>query len=66
MDDKDRTETTNPIEYQWETAGPQGGRYYLMPIKGKHSDRDLQEAKSWLSVSFDVVKTYIEWQPEEK
>ena len=44
--------------YHEEITGPQGARYHLFKEK-HHTTEDVERAKNWLKINFDVVKIYI-------
>lgn len=54
--------TNNGIEYDWGLSGPDGAWFELRPIKGKHTEEDVAEAKRQLRRDQDVTSLSISWQ----
>lgn len=46
------------LEYDYETAGPQGCRFFLYYTKATHPN-DLLNSKKWLRKEHDVVSLKI-------
>lgn len=57
----EQTETIPPIDYEWYLTGPQGARFILYPVEGKHTEDDVKRAKHWLHREHDVVSLQIRW-----
>ena len=55
-----REKTDNGIEYEYETAGPAGARYYLIVDKGAHTEAEIKEAKKYIRDNFDAVTVNVE------
>lgn len=61
MSKKEATERTpEGIEYQSESAGSQGARYYLIMRKGEFNKEQIDKSKAWLRSNFDVVNITVE------
>lgn len=61
MSTKETTE--NGIPYDWEYAGMEGARFWLLPTKGQHSKEQVEQAKRQLKRDHDVVGAIkVEWQ----
>lgn len=56
--------TPQGIAYDWWVTGPRGAHYELRPIKGKHLDEDIRQARKWLRQNFDVESIKVKWKRE--
>ena len=54
--------TDNGIEFDWWLTGPQGARFCLYPVKGKHTEDDVKKARGWLYYHHDVVSIQVRWK----
>lgn len=61
-----KEKTPNGIEYEYETAGASGARYYLMVDKGAHTEAEIKEAKKYIRDNFDVVTITVEHNIRKK
>lgn len=52
--------TPNGIEYESESAGQAGARYYLIIGKKQHTIAEINEAKKYIRENFDAVHISIE------
>ena len=53
--------TIHEIKYNSWATGPQGMRFKLYPVEGRHTSAQVQEAKTKLRKEQDVVAIGLEW-----
>ncbi len=64
--DLEHTLTDPPVNYEWYLTGPQGARFILYPVIGKHTKEDVSQAIHWLKANQDVVSSQVRWiKPED-
>lgn len=55
-----REKTPSGIEYESETAGSSGARYYIVVDKGAYTEAEIKEAKKYIRDNFDAVTVTVE------
>lgn len=53
--------TVHEIKYNSWMTGPQGMRFKLFPVEGRHTAAQVQEAKATLRREQDVVSIGLSW-----
>jgi len=49
------------VAYEWGLAGPGGGWFRLLPVRGKHTAQDVAQAKVELRMKQDVIQLMVRW-----
>jgi hypothetical protein len=58
--------TDGGMAYEWGLAGPDGGWFVLLPVIGRDSKEDVEEAKRYLYAKHDVVTLRVRWRKEKE
>ena len=54
--------TPNGVPFDWWLVNINGAGFCLLPVKGYHTDQDVEEAKRHLRSDRDVVALRVSWQ----
>ena len=55
--------TPQGVKYEYALAGPDGARFMLFPVRGKHTSVDVKNSKRYLKNEHDVVgRIQVEWE----
>lgn len=60
----EQTETLPPIDFRWSTAGPNGARFILYPLRDTHTDDDVKKASVYLHKTRSVASIQVRWLNE--